>query len=145
MAIKKPYPMKSLIKTYLLVPVSLFILFNAAVFSISFVGNGAAIEREIIKNIDIAKGKYSGTAEDALMAFLADTANTARDRSRVAVWTLGQIKSRKALSMLEEYYHDDPTGLTCHNHHDLVLCQSGLHRSIVAIESKWKMHQEFNK
>lgn len=136
--------MKHFIMTYLLLPASLFILFNGAVISISFIGNEAIIEREIINNINIARDKYSGNAEDALIAFLADTGNSPRERSRVAVWTLGQIKSQKALPLLEEFYLDDPSGITCKGRHELVLCQSGLHKAIIAIESKRKMHPEFN-
>ncbi|MCX6259307.1 MAG: hypothetical protein NTY95_00515, partial [Bacteroidia bacterium] len=43
----------------------------------------------IKERINVAKQQYSGTAEDALIAYLSDTTHTPHDRSDVAIWTLG--------------------------------------------------------
>lgn len=134
--------MKKNILNYLVLPVSLFILFNAAVFVIVAWG-GTSITSDIRKNIEIAKAKYPGKAEDALISYLMDTINPPNRRTAVAIWTLGQIKSEKALPYLKEFYMDDPQGYSCHNKHDKVLCQSRLYKAITAIESNWKMHPEY--
>jgi uncharacterized membrane protein YukC len=55
------------------------------------------IDVTVKENIGIAKEKYPGNAEDALIAYLLDPVNSYSDRSQLAVWTLGQIKSEKAL------------------------------------------------
>lgn len=133
--------MKNFIMTFVVIPVLLFLLFNGVVFAIL----KPNIKESIIQNISIAKEKYSGKAEDALIAFLVDTTNSPKQRTRVAVWTLGEIKSQKALPLLKIFYIDDPSGVTCIRRHDIVLCQHGLHTAINAIESKSKMHPEFNK
>lgn len=86
------------------------------------------------ENITVAQQQYGGTAEEALIAFLLDKRNPARDRTHLAVWTLGQIGSEKALPVLRELYHDDPKGKTCKGKHDSVICQYELHKAIVAIE-----------
>ncbi|HPM02934.1 MAG TPA: HEAT repeat domain-containing protein [Candidatus Cloacimonadota bacterium] len=136
--------MKKFILNYFLVPVFLFVIFNAIVIAL-LSWHRPGIKSEIIKNIDIAKVKYDGNAEDALILFLLDETNTPNQRSHVAIWTLGQIKSQKALSYLKEFYHNDPRGYSCKNKHDSVLCQRYLFNAINAIESDWEMHPEFNK
>ena len=55
------------------------------------------IGRDVKANIELAKGHYPGTAEDALIAYLTDESNSPRNRSQIAIWTLGRIKSEKAL------------------------------------------------
>ena len=96
------------------------------------------------ERISIAKQQYSGTAEDALIAYLSDTAHTPHDRSDVAIWTLGQIRSKKALPILKGLYKNDPQGKTCKYHHDTVLCQYEIHKAIVSIEHKWLGAKEKN-
>ena len=96
------------------------------------------------ERISSAKQQYSGIAEDALIAYLSDTTHTPRDRSDVAIWTLGQIKSKKALPILKELYKNDPQGKTCKYHHDTVLCQYEIHKAIVSIEHKWLGAKEKN-
>jgi hypothetical protein len=98
----------------------------------------------IKERIRIAKQQYSGIAEVALIAYLSDTNHTPRDRSDVAIWTLGQIKSKKALPILKELYKNDPQGKTCKYHHDTVLCQYEIHKAIVSIEHKWLGAKEKN-
>jgi len=136
--------MKKFILNFILLPVLLFVLFNVAVLAI-LGWTGTSIESGIEKNIEIVKEKYPGKAEDALIAYLLDTSNSPDRRTHVAIWTLGQIKSQKALPYLKELYRDDPYGHSCKGRHDSVLCQSGLYKAINAIESDWKMHPEFNK
>lgn len=136
--------MKKFILNYIVTPLALFILFNASVILIiSF--DEPRTEEIIIKNISIAQERYSGKAEDALLSFLIDTTNSFHDRSNVAVWTLGQIKSRKALPVFRSLYLDDPSGVTCKNRHDFVICQRTLHNSILAIESPRELHADLNK
>jgi hypothetical protein len=104
------------------------------------------IDQDVKKNIDIAKQKYSGTTEDALIAYLLDTTNSPRDRSQIAIWTLGQIKSKKALPVLRDLYKNDPEGKTCHGRHNSVLCQYEIYKAIHAEEVNWwPLHQRFNK
>jgi hypothetical protein len=91
----------------------------------------------IKERISIAKQQYSGIAEDALIAYLSDTTNSPRDRSDVAIWTLGQIRSQKSLPVLKGLYKNDPEGKTCKYHHETVLCQYEIHKAIVSIENKW--------
>jgi hypothetical protein len=98
----------------------------------------------IKERISIAKQQYSGTAEDALIAYLSDTTHTPNDRTDVAIWTLGQIRSKKALPILKKLYRNDPEGKTCKYHHDTVLCQYEIHKAIVSIEHKWLGAKEKN-
>lgn len=98
----------------------------------------------IKERINIAKQQYSGIAEDALIAYLSDTTYTPQDRSDIAIWTLGQIRSQKALPILKELYKNDPEGKTCKYHHDTVLCQYEIHKAIVSIERKWLGAKEKN-
>jgi hypothetical protein len=98
----------------------------------------------IKERIHIAKQQYSGIAEDALIAYLSDTNQSTQDKSDIAIWTLGQIRSQKALPILKELYKNDPEGKTCKYHHGTVLCQYEIHKAIVSIESKWLGAKEKN-
>ena len=100
------------------------------------------IRHGIKERISIAKEKYSGIAEDALIAYLSDSIHTPRERSDVAVWTLGQIRSQKALPLLKKLYRNDPLGKTCR--HNTELCQYELHKAIVSIERRWMGAKEKN-
>jgi hypothetical protein len=100
------------------------------------------IGQGIRERINIAKQQYSGIAEDALIAYLSDSTHSPRERSDVAVWTLGQIKSQKALPILKRLYKNDPEGKTCH--HNTELCQYEIHKAIVSIESNWLGAKEKN-
>lgn len=93
------------------------------------------ISHSVKENITIAKNHYPGSAEDALIAYLSDTANSTDDRTEIAIWTLGQTRSRKALLYLKALYNEDPEGRTCKGRHDSVLCQRELHKAIASIES----------
>lgn len=136
--------MKEIISTFVVIPVTLFILFNAIVFAI-VTFNEPGIEESVVNNISIAQEMYQGNAEDALIAFLQDSSNSCNDRSHIAIWTLGQIKSGKALPIIKALYLDDPSGVTCNGRHDSVICQRVLHNAIVAIESKKELHADLNK
>ena len=104
------------------------------------------IGQNVKENILVAKQKYSGTAEDALISFLHDESNSAYDRTHTAIWTLGQIHSEKALPILYEYYENDPKGETCFGKHDTRLCQSKIHTAIVVIErGRLFSHARLNK
>ena len=102
------------------------------------------IGHDIKGNIALAKTLYPGKAEDALIAFLMDTNNSPNDRSQVAIWTLGQIRSKKAFPVLTELYKDDPEGKTCKGHHNSVLCQYEIHKAMVSIEHRWLGAKEKN-
>jgi hypothetical protein len=93
------------------------------------------ISHSVRENITIAENHYPGSAEDALIAYLSDTANSTDDRTKIAIWTLGQTRSTKALPYLQELYNEDPEGRTCKGRHDSVLCQRELHKAIASIES----------
>jgi hypothetical protein len=102
------------------------------------------IAHGIKERINIAEMQYHGRAEDALIAYLSDTSHSPRDRSDVAIWTLGQIRSKKALPILKDLYKDDPEGKTCKGLHDSVLCQYEIHKAIVSIEHGWLGAKEKN-
>ena len=126
------------------------IIIVAASLIVVFIGGVTimmlSINHGIKERIGIAQEKYQGNAEDALIAYLSDTTNSPQDRSDVAIWTLGQIQSRKALPILKEMYNSDPEGKTCHGRHDSVLCQYEIYKAIRAIESNWwPLHPELNK
>lgn len=120
---------------------SLVFLFICAFGTIMLTINHAVKER-----IGLAQEKYPGTAEDALISYLLDTANSTRDRTDIAIWTLGQIQSHKALPLLKDLYNSDPKGKTCHGRHESVLCQYEIYKAIRAIESNWwTLHPELNR
>ncbi len=103
------------------------------------------IDSDVKKNIAIAKEKYSGTAEDALIAYLLDTTNTTHDRTHIAIWTLGQIQSEKAKPVLRKLYKNDPEGKTCNGKHDSVLCQYEIYKALHAEEENWwPLHRKLN-
>lgn len=117
-----------------------------AILICSFFAMYVWIDQDVKKNINIAKQKYSGTAEDALIAYLLDTTNSPSDRSQIAIWTLGQIKSQKALPVLKGLYKNDPEGRTCSGRHNSVLCQYEIYKAINAEEvNLWPLHQRLNK
>lgn len=104
------------------------------------------IRQTVKENIALAKSKYPGTAEDALIAFLLDPANSFPDRTHIAVWTLGQIKSRKAVPILKQLYQNDPEGKTCYGRHDYVLCQHEIYKALHAAKVNWMpLHPGLNK
>ena len=92
------------------------------------------IGHDVKQNIKITQQQYPGTVENALISFLNDENNSAYDRSHRAVWTLGQVRSKKALPVLYKLYNNDPEGKTCYSHHDSQLCQYEIHKAIIAIE-----------
>jgi hypothetical protein len=94
------------------------------------------IGQSIKDHIATTQQKYPGTAEDALISFLLDETNSTVDRTHVAVWTLGQIKSEKALPILKDLYRDDPKGNTCYGRHDTLLCQYEIYKAICTIEKR---------
>ena len=97
------------------------------------------------ENIEIAKNKYPGTAEDALIAYLLDATNSPRDRTHIAIWTLGQIQSEKAIPVLNELYKNDPDGKTCSGKHDSVLCQYEIYKALNAAKVNWwPLHRKLN-
>lgn len=93
------------------------------------------ISHTVRENITIAENHYRGSAEDALIAYLSDSTNSPDDRTHIAIWTLGQIRSEKALPSLQKLYNEDPDGITCKGRHDSVLCQREIHKAIVSIEN----------
>ena len=89
------------------------------------------IGQSVKGNISTVQQQYPGTAEEALISFLLDEDNSTMDRSHLAIWTLGQIKSEKALPILKDYYRDDPKGMTCKGKHDSMLCQYEIHKAMI--------------
>jgi len=102
------------------------------------------IGHDIKERIKIAEKQYQGKAEDALIAYLSDTTNYPSNRTDVAIWTLGQIRSEKALPVLYGLYKSDPEGKTCYGRHKTVLCQYEIHKAIVSIEHNWLGAKEKN-
>jgi hypothetical protein len=88
----------------------------------------------LIDNIAHAQSHYSGSAEDALIEMLNDQLAPASDKTHIAIWTLGQLRSEKALPVLKALYLDDEEGITCYGQHDELICQYELHKAIESIE-----------
>lgn len=104
------------------------------------------IDIDVKNNIRAAKEKYNGKAEDALIAYLLDTTNSPRDRSHVAIWTLGQIHSEKAIPILNGFYKNDPEGKTCKGRHNSVLCQYEIYKALNARKVNWwPLHSRLNR
>jgi hypothetical protein len=105
------------------------------------------IGHDVKDHISIAKKQYPGIAEDALIAYLQDEKNSTSDRSNVAIWTLGQIHSKKALPVLYKLYKNDPEGKTCKGRHGYILCQREINKAIESIEHNywWVSHPGLNK
>jgi len=104
------------------------------------------VGRDVRENIQLAELQHPGTAEDALISFLLDTSQSSSDRTHIAVWTLGRIRSEKALPVLYELYKNDPEGKTCLGHHDLQICQYEIYKAIQTIENRQLFsHQRFRK
>jgi len=97
------------------------------------------IGHDIKERVSIVQQRYPGTAEDALIVYLVDSTNSPHDRTDVAIWTLGQIHSKKALPILKGLYKNDPKGKTCHGKHDYMICQYGIHTAIVTIENYYQL------
>jgi hypothetical protein len=70
-----------------------------------------------------------------MITYLLDTGNSPSDRTNVAIWTLGQIRSEKALPTLKKLYKNDPKGNTCKYKHDSLLCQKELYYAIRCTEN----------
>jgi hypothetical protein len=118
------------------------ILILLPVFIITYIQIGNAVK----ENIDLAKKMYPGTAEEALIAYLLDTTNSATDRTHIAIWTLGQIKSQKAIPVLTGLYQNDPEGRTCYGRHSYMLCQYEINKALHASEKNWlPLHGGLNK
>jgi hypothetical protein len=118
----------------------LVVISGAGVFF--YISSGKSVQ----KNIGIAQAKYPGTAEDALIAFLLDTNNSMQERSHLAIWSLGQIKSEKAIPVLKNFYKNDPEGKTCKGRHNEVLCQYEIYKALNAAEVNWlPLHARLNK
>lgn len=74
-------------RVLLIIGISLTVIFLSLFLAMRiWCGNGV---KERIRN---AKQQYSCTAEEALIAYLSDSNHTPRDRSDVAIWTLGHIQ-----------------------------------------------------
>jgi hypothetical protein len=117
-----------------------------SLFIIGFLAIYIWIDFDIKKNIKIAKEKYSGIAEGALIAYLSDTTNSPQNRSSIAIWTLGQIQSKKALPVLNDLCKNDPLGKTCYGKHNSVLCQYEIYKAINAgMVNWWPLHSRLNK
>ncbi len=112
-------------------------IFLISLFILLFAGLYIWIEIDLKKNIRIATEKYGGLPEDALIAFLRDTTNSTHDRTHLAIWTLGQIRSEKAMPVLKELYLNDQEGKTCKGRHNQVLCQREIYKAMHAAEVNW--------
>ena len=124
----------------IIVGAGIVILFICFVLSVNlWIGN------TVKKNIEIAVKKYPGTAEDALIAYLLDSTNSPRERTHIAIWTLGQIQSEKAIPVLNELYKNDPDGKTCSGKHDSVVCQYEIYKALNASKVNWwPLHRKLN-
>ncbi len=103
------------------------------------------IGNTVKENIAIAKKQYPGTSEEALIAYLLDSTNSPRNRTHIAIWTLGQIQSEKAKPVLKDLYKNDPDGITCSGKHDSVICQYEIYKALNAEKVNWwPLHRKLN-
>jgi hypothetical protein len=123
-------------RTILVTGISVFVIVGG-----TFLTFHIMIGQGIKENIALAKTEHPGKAEDALLAYLADSTKTPRERTEIAVWTLGQIRSRKALPVLKSLYKNNPN---YHCNHNTELCQYEVHKAIVSIERGWMGAKEKN-
>jgi hypothetical protein len=80
--------------------------------------------RSSVKDISAeAVQEYPGDRVQALISYVESEKHSLRDRNR-AVWALGQIGDRRALSVLEKYH----SGEDCN--HDKYLCQHEINKAI---------------
>jgi len=93
------------------------------------------IKSDVKANIELAQKKYPGNAEDALISYMMDESNSFNDRTHKAIWTLGMLKSQRALPFLKSLYKDDPEGKTCYGNHSTMLCQYEIYKAISKIET----------
>jgi len=127
-----------------------FLIVTGAVILFLFILAGPGIyiwgDFAIKKSINIAKSRYPGKAEDALIAYLLDSTNSPQARSHLAINTLGQIESAKARPVLLKFYKNDPEGKTCFGKHNSVLCQYEIYKALNAREVNWwPLHQRLNR
>lgn len=78
------------------------ILFFAFIFLIMCAQIGYGVRNQC----QLAQGKYGGECVDALMAKVADASDNYGKNS--AIWALGQLGDKKALSFLEQYDNGEP-------------------------------------
>lgn len=131
-SINKTQDMRDKERISVTIGVTLTVIFCFIILMMPFFRIGPDIK----EHISIAQQRYpnAATAEDALITYLIDTTNSPHDRGAIAIWTLGQIHSKKALPVLKGLYRNDPKGKTCHGKHDQMLCQKGIHTAIETIE-----------
>ena len=113
---------------------TLVTIFVFAIFIIFLTTLYLWIKQDVQYNIYFAEEKYNEIGENALLSFLKDAKNRPHDRTHLAIWTLGKIRSKKALPILKGYYLNDPKGLSCKGMHQKKLCQYEIHKAIKAIE-----------
>ena len=110
-----------------------FVLFGIALIGIFIL---YSVNRITVKsNIKHCQELFPGSAEDALIAYMLDYTKHPENRSHIAIWTLAQIESEKALPHLHSFYINDPKGKTCADKHDEELCQYEIHKAIRSIEN----------
>ena len=107
-----------------------FLVITASLFSLYFY-----IKADVGSNIELAEQKYHSHGENALISYLEDEKNPYFDRTHIAVWTLGKVRSQRALPVLKKYYLNDPAGRSCKGMHHKKLCQYEIHKAIKAIEN----------
>jgi len=93
------------------------------------------IRQDVQNNIEIVERIYHAEGEEALLLFLEDENNSPIDRTHLAIWTLGKLRSKKALPVLKDYYCNDKEGLSCKGIHHNKLCQYELYKAIMTIEN----------
>jgi hypothetical protein len=87
------------------------------------------------RNLAEAHSKYSGNDEEVLLAYLQDETNSPSDRTRVAVWSLGEIKSRKALPVLKDMVNELLGEEHCKGAHQWRICQHEIRIAVHKIEA----------
>lgn len=120
------------VKRIIFIASSVFLILLVSALAFLYLWIGISIKA----NIKTAQELYPGNAEDALISLMLDENYSAMGRTHTAIWTLGQLKSKKALPTLYELYKDDPKGKTCYGKHDSLLCQYEIYKAIRSIEGR---------
>ena len=113
--------------------------------SLGFVSLLYRIKKDEDNNIQLAENQYQAEGEDALISYLEDEKNSYFDRTHIAIWTLGRIRSQKALPVLKKYYLNDPEGQSCKGKHHEKLCQYEINKAVNAIEKGPLLSHSFLK
>ena len=108
-----------------------WLVLGAGLFILLFLVTTTLIGVEVKGRCLAAQGKYQGDCIEALVKTLEDKGNSFRERN-YAIWSLGQLGEKKALSVLETFYTGN---ISSRESYDDGLSQYELRKAINLIKS----------